>query len=243
MKNQFKTVILATISLMLPLAVWGGPFTVTPVRIYMNPADRAVAVTITNDSDKDLVMQADLFVWKQKAGGEDDLTLTDDLLLSPPIIKLGPKARQVVRLARLHPLVQPQQQTYRLVIREIPEAQPNTGNMQLQIAVAFSIPIFITPPNAKSQLDCKATRSAADSINVTCGNNGTAYAQIINMNVSDSNGEKLASRSNGGYILPGIVRSFDVKSENSKPIQAGKAELSVMLDDGSRQTYDVTLPE
>jgi len=37
-----------------------GVFSVTPVRIYMTPRDRAVAVTITNQGDSPIVLQADL---------------------------------------------------------------------------------------------------------------------------------------------------------------------------------------
>jgi len=39
--------------------------------------------------------------WKQKADGTDEQNPSEDLILSPPILKLAPKARQVVRLARI----------------------------------------------------------------------------------------------------------------------------------------------
>ena len=100
-----------------------GVFSVTPVRIYMTPKDRAVAVTITNEGDEELVMQADLYLWKQKPDGQDDLTLTEDLFLSPPIIKWS-KSRQVVRLARLNVIKSSDQLSYRIIVREIPEAKP-----------------------------------------------------------------------------------------------------------------------
>ena len=49
----------------------------------MNTKDRAVAVTITNDGDEPVALQAELFTWNQKPDGADDLQLTDDLILSP----------------------------------------------------------------------------------------------------------------------------------------------------------------
>src|SRR5512135_1325303 len=113
-----------------------GQFTVTPVRIYMQPRDRAVAITVTNDGDTELVMQADLYEWSQKPDGTDDLKLTEDLFLSPPIIKLAPRARQVVRLARASVQPSREQQTYRLIVREVPEAIPaEKENVQLQFAL------------------------------------------------------------------------------------------------------------
>jgi len=221
---------------------YAGLFTVTPVRIHMSHKDRAVAVTITNDGDEELVMQADIYVWKQKPDGGDELTPSEDLFLSPPIIKLSGKSRQVVRLARLSKTVMEQQLTYRMIVREVPEAKPVKSNIQMQIALAFSMPVFITPPNAKNKLDCSVARTAANSINATCENTGNAYAQLIDFALISEAGEKLAVRDTGGYILPGIKRTFDIRRADGR-IPGGKARLAVTLDSGAKQTYDVTLTE
>jgi fimbrial chaperone protein len=85
----------------LPLPAGAAAFSVTPIRIYMQPRDRAVAITIVNEGDTEVALQAELNNWSQKADGTDELTPTEDLILSPPILKLAPKARQVVRLALL----------------------------------------------------------------------------------------------------------------------------------------------
>jgi len=217
-------------------------FSVTPVRIYMTPRDRAVAVTITNESDEELVMQADVYDWKQKPDGEDDLALTEDMLVSPPIIKVPAKSHQVVRLARLVPIQQAQQMTYRLIVREIPEAKPAKEKIQLQVALAFSMPVFITPPGAKNKLDCVVERTAANAVNAACENTGNAYVQPLGFVLTNQAGGKLASRDKGGYMLPTIKRSFEIKSDN-KRIPGGKAKLTVRLDDGSDQVFDVTLVE
>jgi len=201
-----------------------------------------VAVTITNEGDEELVMQADLYLWKQKPDGEDELTLTEDMFLSPPIIKLAGKSHQVVRLARLNRAIAEQQQTYRMIVREIPEARPAKENIQLQIALAFSMPVFITPPGAKNKLDCVVARTSANSINVTCENSGNAYAQLLDFELTNAAGVNLASRDKGGYILPGIKRSFDIKSAD-KSIPGGNAKLTVRLDDGNKQAFDVMLAE
>lgn len=241
--NTFlKRLIFGALSLSLTIPAYAGNFSVTPVRIYMTPNDKAVAVTINNQGDDDLVMQADVYSWSQTPDGKDELTLTDDLLLSPPIIKLAGKSRQVVRLARLTRMKPDRQITYRLVVREIPEARPVKDRVQLQLALAFSMPVFITPRGAKSNLVCSAERTSASSVSAACENTGTAYAQPLDFVLSNSVGEKLASRDSGGYILPTIKRKFDIKSAG-KRIPGGKATLTVRLDDGSKQTFDVTLSE
>lgn len=221
--------------------VQAAQFTITPVRIFMTPRDRAVAVTVTNESDEEVVMQADLYTWKQKADGSDDLALTEDLILTPPILKLAPRARQVVRLARLGPPPAGVQQTYRLVMREVPEAR--AGNqLQLQVALAFSLPVFISPPGVKRDLKCGLERGAPDVVRAVCANSGNAYAQIRTLDVVNAQGGKLASRDQGGYLLPSIQRSFDLKGATGR-IPGGPVKLQVGLDDGTVQAFDATLPE
>jgi len=217
-----------------------GLFSVSPVRIYMTPKDRAVAVTITNDSDKELVMQADIYTWKQGPDGKEELTLSEDLFLSPPIIKLAGKARQVVRLAVLSPSKSNDELTYRMIIREIPVKKPATEDTELEIALAFSMPIFITPKSAKNNLNCTAERTEADTVKATCENTGNAYAHPREFAIKDESGKTIATRASGGYILPGIKRSFDVKSENGN-IAGNKPTLTITLDDTSTKDIDIKL--
>ena len=219
-----------------------GQFSVTPVHIHMTPADRAVAVTITNEGNEELVMQADLYLWKQKPDGQDDLTLTEDLFLSPPIIKLAPNARQVVRLARQSRARPSEQLTYRLIVREIPEARPSSGGLQLQIALAFSLPVFITPPGVRSKLECKVERAAPDTVKAVCENSGNAHARATSLQLNNSAGEVLAGDDVGAYILQGVTRSFELKRKDGK-IPAGIAVLGVSFADGTTQKYEVSIAD
>lgn len=184
-------------------------------------------------------MQADLYLWKQKPGGDDELTPTEDLFLSPPIIKLAGGARQVVRLARLKPATPPEELNYRMIVREVPEARPAT-TVQVQVALAISLPIFITPPRAKAAISCTAERLSENAVNAVCGNTGSAHALIANLSLTEESGQQLVTRDSGGYILPGIKRGFELKRAEGA-IPGGKGKLSVTLSDGSRQAFDVLI--
>lgn len=234
---------LVTYALLLSLlgpwaAATAGVFSVTPVRLYMTPRDRAIAVTLTNEADTEVVLQADINTWSQKPDGTDELVLTEDLILAPPIIKLAPKARQVVRLALLKPADSSRQLTYRMIIREVPEIQPAPG-IQVPIALALSMPVFITPPVAKRQVSCTVQRPEAKTVGLQCGNTGTAYAQIREATVMRGE-QALAKFEGGNYILPGATKIVSLKSE--QPITAGEAKLVVTFDDGQSQTTSITLP-
>jgi fimbrial chaperone protein len=224
----------------LPAVTSAGTFSVSPVRIFMQARERATAVTIQNEGTTELVMQADVFAWKQSADGVDELVPTEDIILAPPILRVAPGARQVVRLAHLRPPPAGAQQTYRLIVREIPEAQAPSTGVNVQVALAFSLPVFITPPTSKSALNCSA-RKGAESASVTCENGGQAYAQPVSMSLAAGNGEGLSRDISGGYILPQARRTFDLG--NAGKLALGPGKLSVTLDDGSKQTFDVQLTE
>lgn len=222
---------------------YAGNFSVSPVRIYMEPRDRAVAVTIVNEGDTEVALQTELFSWAQKPDGADDLAPTEDLIVSPPIMKLAPGTRQVVRLARLVPPDAARQLTYRLIVREVPEVTaPKVEkdiNVQLPIALAMSLPVFITPPPAKRDLACQVTRMDTQNFTAFCQNTGTAYAQVRSIALS-RNGEELARFDGGTYILPGARRSMTLKTD--KQVPSGPATARVQFDDGKTLDMNVQLP-
>jgi fimbrial chaperone protein len=240
--SRLALLAVAFASALTAMPVLAGSFSVTPVRIYMTPRDRAVAITITNEGDSPVALQADLNTWSQRPDGTDELVLTEDMILSPPIIKLGPKARQVVRLALLKPADASRQLTYRLIVREVPEATAPKGNtIEVPIALALSMPVFITPPPAKREMDCQAGREGA-ALAVTCANSGSAYAQIREILVlrGDASSAPLARFEGGAYILPGARKSIGITA--AQPIAAGEATLKVTFDDGKDQSFNVRLP-
>lgn len=234
---------LGVVGICIATPVFAGAFAATPVRIYMTPKDRAAAVTLTNDGDEELVIQTDIYAWRQKADGQDDLTLSEDLFLAPPIIKMPAKSQQVVRLILTRPPTLERQLTYRMIVREIPEAKPAEKVVQISIGLAFSMPVFVTPPGAKSELGCTVGRVAADAVKVNCQNTGNAYAQIRELSLNTAEGSKLTNSDLAlGYLLPDVKRSFDLKRKDGK-IPAGKASLVAALDDGTSKTFDVTIGE
>lgn len=240
MNHYFKAAVLAMLSTGFCSYTLAAEFSVSPIRIFMAAKDRAVAITVTNEGAEEVVIQADLYSWKQKPGGEDDLVLTEDMILSPPILKLAPKSRQVVRLARLTAQPPAEQLTYRMILREIPEARPATKEVTIQIALAFSLPVFITPPRAKRELHCTTERVAPDTISAVCENKGNAYAQPREFVLMAENGGKIGGRDSGGYILPDIKRSFEIKRQGAN-IPSGKVSLHVTLDDGTVQVFDTAV--
>ena len=238
----FRMIAFCACTVLFVEPVSAGIFSVTPVRIYMTANERAAAVTVTNEGDEELVMQADIYDWSQSADGMDQLSLSADMIMSPPVLKIAPKSYQVVRLISLNGRDKTRQHTYRMIIREIPELNSSQANMQLQIAYAFSIPIFVTPPGANPKLDCFLVRVAPVAAKAVCQNTGSATAHASSLQISNDIKENLARQDAGRYILPGTQMSFYFNDIEAL-IPAGTVRLLVLMNDGSTQTYDSSLGE
>lgn len=237
---SFKTVglwLVLSCSLVSGGLAQAGTFSVTPVRIFLQPTDRATAITFTNDGATEIVLQADLYEWLQKPDGDDDLKLAEDIIISPPIIKLAPGAKQVVRLARLSMAPTEAQQTYRLIVREIPEIAAAKQGISVQVALALSMPVFITPKDAKPVVTCSAVTASASQVMFTCKNTGKAHAQVRHARVLRE-GKELAQLDNGGYYLPGTQRALILPRSQ---VTAGALTLELDLDDGSTPVYALQL--
>lgn len=230
---------LVSLAVCLPPVALAGSFSVTPVRIFMSVRDRATAVTVRNDSDDPVVLQADINTWQQSADGADQLKLTDELVLSPPILKMAPRSRQVVRLARLAPPDLSRQVTYRFILREVPEALPPKPSVQITIALALSMPVFITPPGAKREVSCNIAGVEGKSIGVRCSNSGTAYAQIREAEILRSD-KKIGGFQGGTYILPGAAVTLAADAETAP--SSGPVKVRVTFDDGATQEFELSLP-
>jgi len=234
---------LSSLLVALSIVSWAAPvaagvFTISPVRLHMGPRDRAVAVALGNDGDSPLVLQAELFLWRQDGTGADVLTPTDDLVLAPPIVKLDPGTRQVVRLAMVAPRDATRQLTYRLVMREVPEALPKAPGVSVPVALAMSLPVFVTPPAARRDLACTLQRDGAQLL-AQCENRGNAYAQVRELRVLRA-GRSLAHFNGGAYVLPGSSRPIALQS--GPDLAPGPAQLALLFDDGTRRTDDLALP-
>jgi fimbrial chaperone protein len=236
-KGYLLSVLTVVLSLLGGGLVQAGTFSVTPVRIFLQPRDRATAITFTNDGSTEVVLQADLYEWLQKPNGDDDLKLAEDVIISPPIIKLAPGAKQVVRLARLSMEPKESQQTYRLIAREIPEIAAAKQGISVQIALALSMPVFITPKDAKPNVICISVTVASGSIAFTCKNNGNAHAQVRYARVM-RDGKELTQLENGGYFLSGTQRALSLPLGS---VTAGAVTLELALDDGTAPSYALQL--
>jgi fimbrial chaperone protein len=166
--------ILALLCGMLPAGAMA--FQVQPVRLEL-PAERAQGVlTVRNTTDAPLLLQAEVFTWRQ-AEGSDELTPTRDVLVNPPIFEIAPGASQLVRVGLRPGASQSagRESTYRVWLTQLPRTREPTDNAGaagnassssgVTILFRMNLPLFVTPRAARPaeavwQRDADALRAS-----------------------------------------------------------------------------------
>lgn len=228
---------LAALALALPPG-HAGNFSVAPVRIYMKPRERAAAITVTNHGKEPLLIQAEVWRWVQDAEGKESLEATSEVIVAPPIATLAPGARQVLRMAPVRPPELQRELTYRLIVREVVPERPAAEGISMSLALAMSMPVFITPAHAKPDLVCGVDWPER----LSCHNQGLAYTQLRGFRL-ERDGQVLWRSQQGQYLLPGsrVVLALPV-GPGAPKLAAGSAQLVVETDGLQLPAFTVTVP-
>lgn len=188
----------------------GATLQISPVMVDFQAGTNATGITLKNPGDTPLYGQVRVFRWEQ-ANGEDVLTPTQDLVASPPLIQLGPHAEQLVRLVRTAHEPVAGEQSYRVLIDELP--QPDAGTISgVMIRLRYSVPVFIEAANglAQPQLAWYLKRNAKGWV-LRVSNTGSRRAQVASVQLVNEAGG-VVGLNNGllGYALAGRERSWQL---------------------------------
>jgi fimbrial chaperone protein len=206
MRGRFaSTCVLAVAALWLP-PVQAGTFSISPLRVDLSASTATAALTVRNQEQEAVVVQAESMAWAQEAG-EERLDETRDLLVSPPIFTLPPGGSQVVRVALRRGTDSQRELSYRLLLQEVPR-QADPGFTGLQVVLRLSLPVFVEPKApAKPELDWSVTRTPDGRLQVRADNTGSAHARVLNFRLAPADaGAPDLEQPVVAYVLPGQYR-------------------------------------
>jgi fimbrial chaperone protein len=162
--------------------------TISPIVIDV-PADGRAIVTVRNDRAREVLYQVTVLRW-QVIDGTDRHEATEDFIASPPLFTLAPSTSQIVRIGFRNPARLPVEQSYRLVVAEVPpEASsrlPRPDDTSTEAAVIefplqYLLPVFVAPASrgAKPAL-VWSMRADGDTVVVRSENLGNRRV-VLNM--------------------------------------------------------------
>jgi fimbrial chaperone protein len=213
---------------------------VLPVNVLFSPGQKATSVTVTNEGTSETAIQIRAYAWSQK-DGEDHLTDSDAVVLSPPIARMAPGASQVIRLVLRQP-PQGREATYRILIDQIPPpAEPGVVHMVLRL----SIPIFVLPatravPHVQFHIETDAGKLFLVGVN-----DGLSHEVVRDVVLSTSDGRKLKEETSATpYILAGVTKRWPIAVQGPLPMPSETLQLTAHSDAGAieQQVRFVTAP-
>jgi fimbrial chaperone protein len=202
---------------------------VLPVNIFISSGQKAASLTVTNQGSTETAIQIRAYAWSQK-DGQDQLAASDEVVLSPPLVKIAPGASQVVRII-LRRSPENREATYRILLDQIPPpAEPGVVHMVLRL----SIPIFVLPsirafPDVQFHLE-----RDADHIYLVGFNAGLVHERISDIVLSTSDGRKLKpDSSESPYVLSAATRRWHIAAQKSLPLASETLQLTAHADAGA----------
>jgi fimbrial chaperone protein len=208
---------LAACLVALSPAASAGTFSISPLRVDFSGPRTTAALTVRNEDASAVVVQAEGMAWSQP-GGEDTLTASRDLLVSPAVFTLAPGAQQLVRVALRRVPDPARELSYRLIVQEVPQAAAPefTG---LRVALRLSVPVFVAAgePGAPA-LAWSARREPDGALAVTARNDGPVHARVqrFALHAGDTT---VAGQPSLAYVLPGASRrwTFPASGDTAPP--------------------------
>ncbi|WP_051277941.1 fimbrial biogenesis chaperone [Solimonas flava] len=201
--RRFAARLLGVALLLAAARAGAGGLGVSPILLEFDARSPAQALWLRNAGAQPLRGQLRAFAWTQESG-EDHLTPTRELVLSPPMLELEAGQQQLVRVIRTGAYPD-HEQAYRILVNELPASAEN-GHQGLNFVMEFSVPVFVGGRGAPA-LDWSLRADGGARLGVR--NSGSTRAQLSELTLLDAAGGTLLQQPGLlGYALAGQARQW-----------------------------------
>ena len=200
-----------------------------PIDPVIESNERAAAFWMENPGKRPLLMQVRIFGWNQD-DGEDHFTDQKEVTGTPPVIRIDPAQRQLIRLTRLVPVAPGKEKAYRVIIDEIPQAstqpsgemQPGQTGASIQFRMRYSVPLYVygdglgrKPTKARAaaqpRLEWRTVHSGGKTM-LEIRNLGAVHGKLAGASAKRPDGSILKLDMITGHVLPGAVMRWTIAS-------------------------------
>ena len=195
-----------------------------PIDPVLEADQQASALWLENRGNETANLQIRVFGWSQ-SGFEEQYQNQRDVIGSPPVARIEPGQKQLVRLTRTKDVPPGQELAYRIIIDEIPSAQPATAEggktaAAIRFQMRYSVPLFAYGAGLWSKEDSTRARDpkgvglpqlswrtvAVDGKPyVEVRNQGAVHARLTDVAIKQAGQSKPLAEGLLGYVLPGAV--------------------------------------
>jgi fimbrial chaperone protein len=204
--------LVAAVYLVAPAPASAATFSVNPTQIYLAGRTTSTLLTLRNDSTETLRFQLTVFEWHQGAGGEIELTPTQDVVFFPALLSLNAGEERRVRVGSTT-AAGTVEKTYRIFVEELPPSGPQGDATQVRVLTKMGIPIFVRPEKETANGALAGLGLREGALHFAINNTGNVHfvPQSITVRGMAGEGQPVFEQSlTGWYVLAGGRREFDV---------------------------------
>jgi len=189
----------------------------------------AATLTVINEGSTETAIQIRAYAWSQP-DGNDQLSISDEVLASPPLASIAAGATQVIRLILRH-APQGREGTYRILLDQIPSAAvPGV----VQIVLRLSIPIFAQPMTRTAPHVQFHIERDGEQVYLVGINDGLRHEAIRDIVLSTSDGHKLKTESGASpYILAGTTRRWPIATQGALQPSSETVRMTAHAESGA----------
>lgn len=243
-----QQVLLALIILGAGHAQAASSVLIWPIDPVLEADQQASALWLENRGTETANLQIRVFGWSQ-SGFAEQYQNQRDVIGSPPVAKIEPGQKQLVRLTRTKDVPPGQELAYRIIIDEIPSAQPPAAEggktaAAIRFQMRYSVPLFAYGAGLWSKEDSTRPRDpkgvgvpqlswrtvAVDGRPyVEVRNQGAVHARLTDVVIKQGGQSKPLAEGLLGYVLPGAVMRWPAPG----PL-ASESALQVRVNGGAQ---------
>jgi fimbrial chaperone protein len=200
-----------------------------PIDPFLTADKKATELWIENQGTAATTMQVRIIRWQQQ-GGFERYQQQQDVVASPPILRVNPGGKQLIRLIKQADMPQGKEQAYRIIIDEIPQpADTSKPQMGLKLQMRYSIPLFVYGNGMPVEAE-GANHVLVDSRNLSWStttlegkpaivvrNRDLVHVRLSQVSVRQGGREREMAPGLLGYVLPGQTRSWPLPDGVTHP--------------------------
>ena len=191
------------------VAAEAGEVLVSPTEVIINPRNPTELLNLTNQGGDTLRYEINTFVWQQTADGGIVLNKTEDVVVFPLLLTLGPHETKRLRFGLQSPPGDVEK-SYRVILQELPSE--TAGNaVSIRLVAKISLPIFVTPASAHPDPRIGSISAAGNAVSFSVLNPGTAHFMVRRLRAiaTDAAGRGVFDvTTQGWYVLAGGQRDY-----------------------------------
>jgi fimbrial chaperone protein len=206
-RNNLLTALLASTGALITQLAAAASFSVSPLQLDLSAAAPVAVVEVGNTSSEPVTVQAQSRTWSQRDGA-DQYGVGRPFIVSPTIFTIPAGSKQVVRVALRGAAPRDVEAAYRLVMTEIPPAQPDRSP-GLRVALRMDMPVYVSPQQPGAQPDANfALDTSTGKPRIAVTNSGKTHLRMTDVAVT-SGANALAGVA-VLVVLPGATRYVDL---------------------------------